>query len=184
MSSSLSGWGPAGNAAGLKGTGYKQINMPTMNANQQQLTQMLHELLGGSSGGLAQGLQQSGRMAAGDQSQFEQMEAPAMRQLNSFLGSEASRFSGMGGSGSRNSSGFQNTMGEAGASLAEKLSSKRMDYQQQALAQLLGLSESLLGRSTFNSALIPKKKSFFSELMGGMSGGLGSGLGSLFGMFS
>ncbi len=183
MSSSLSGWGPAGNAAGLKGTGYKQINMPTMNANQQQLTQMLHGLLGGSSGGLAQGLQQSGRMAAGDQSQFEQMEAPAMRQFNELLGGLGSRFSGMG-SGARNSSGFQNTMGEAGASLAEKLSSKRMDYQQQALAQLLGLSESLLGRSTFNSALIPKKKSFFSELMGGMSGGLGSGLGSLFGMFS
>ena len=48
-----------------------------------------------------------GKLAGGDQSMFEQMEAPAMRQFQGLQGQLASRFSGMG-MGSRRGSGFQN----------------------------------------------------------------------------
>jgi len=183
MSSSLSGWGPTGRVSGLKGTGMKQITMPTMSPEQSQL---FSQLLGGAGKGLGQGgLESLGQQASGNPEQFAQMEAPAMRQFNQLQGGLSSRFSGMG-SGARNSSGFQNSMGEAGASLAEQLSSKRIDYQQEALRQLLGLSNSLLGKDTFNTAFMPKKKktSFLQELLGAGASGLGSGLGSLLGLLA
>jgi len=174
------GAGPTGKVSGLKGTGFKQITMPTMNSDQSQL---FSQLIGSAKGGLGQGgLSALSQQASGSPEQFQQMEAPALRQFNQLQGGLASRFSGMG-SGARQSSGFQNTMGEAGASLAEQLSSKRMDYQQEALRQLLGLSSMLLGKDTFNTAFIPKKKSFFHELLGAGASGMGSGLGSLLGLF-
>ena len=179
--SSMAGWGPTGSASGLKGTGYKQISSPTMNPQQLQLTQMLHGLLGQQGGGFQKGLGQLAGMAGGDQSQFAQMEAPALRQFGQLQGNLASRFSGMG-SGARNSSGFQNTMGEAGVDLAERLAGKRMDYQQQALQQLLGLSESLLGRPTFQSGFLEKQKPMWQQLLVSGAGGLGglaSGAGNL-----
>lgn len=175
---SIPGWGPTGKASGLSGTGYKQVTMPTQNANQQQLTQLLHGLLGQQGGGFQKGLSQLAGMAGGDQSQFEQMEAPALRQFGALQGNIASRFSGMG-SGARQSSGFQNTMGEAGASLAEQLASKRMGYQQQALQQLLGISESLLGRPTFQSGFVPKKKPFWQELLMGLNSAGAQGASTL-----
>lgn len=172
------GAGPTGRVSGLKGTGFKQLTMPTMSPEQSQL---FSQLIGATRGGLGQGgLDSLSQQAAGNPDQFSQMEAPALRQFNQLQGGLSSRFSGMG-SGARNSSGFQNTMGEAGASLSEQLASKRMDYQQQALAQLLGLSQSLLGKDTFNTGLIPKKKSFWQELLGAGAGGIGQGLGSLLG---
>lgn len=176
------GAGPTGRISGLKGTGYKQITSPTLSPEQAQL---FSQLIGGTSRGLGQGgLESLSQQATGNPEQFQQMEAPAMRQFNQLQGGLASRFSGMG-SGARNSSGFQNSLGEAGASLSEQLASKRMDYQQQALAQLLGLSSVLLGKDTFQTGLIPKKNKtpFWKELLGSAAGGLGSGLGSLFGMF-
>lgn len=160
--SSMIGWGPTGKSSGLSKTGYKQIVSPTMNQNQMQLTQMLHSLLG--QGGFGQGLSDLSAMAGGDQSKFAQLEAPAMRQFGALQGNLASRFSGMG-SGARNSSGFQNTMGEAGADLAERLQGQRMGLQQQALAQLMGLSESLLNRKTFESGLVPKQMPFWKQLL-------------------
>ncbi len=176
--SSLTGWGPTGRASGLKGTGYKQINMPTMNQDQMGLTQLLHSLLGQQGGGFQKGLGQLSGMAGGDQSQFEQMEAPAMRQFSQMQGNLASRFSGMG-SGARNSSGFQNTMSGAGADLAERLQGNRMQYQQNALQQLLGLSDQLMGRKTFEGGFLEKKKPFWQELLGSGAQGLGQGLGML-----
>lgn len=123
---------------------------------------------------LAQGLRGLGRLASGDQSQFQQMEAPALRQFGALQGNLASRFSGMGGSGARNSSGFQNTMGEAGADLAERLAGNRMNFQQQALQQLMGLSDSLLGRKTFETNFIQKQLPFWKQLATAGAGGLGS----------
>lgn len=171
-----------GMSSGLKGTGYRQISTPTMNQNQTQLTDLLHSLLGGSEGGFAKGLGSLGKMAGGDQSYYDQMEAPALRQFGQLQGSLASRFSGMG-SGARSSSGFQNTMGEAGADLAERLQGNRMNYQQQALQQLMDLSDSLLNRRTFETSLIPKKKPFWQELSSSAAHGVGQGLGMIPGLF-
>lgn len=167
--------GPTGRASGLKGTGYKQITTPTMNPQQSQL---LQQLLGGISPHIGQSLSGLGRMASGDASQFQEMEAPSLRQHNQLLGGLASRFSGMG-SGARNSSGFQNTTSEATTDLAERLAGNRMSFQQNALKQLLELSDSLLGKKSFESSLIPKEIPFWKQLMGSAAGGFGKGLGLL-----
>lgn len=174
--------GPTGQASGLKGTGYKEITSPTQNTNQSQLTSMLHSLLGGQGGGFSQGLGQLGKLAGGDQEAFGQMEAPAMRQFGALQGNLASRFSGMGGSGARKSSGFQNTMSGAAGDFAERLQGQRLGIQQNALQQLLGLSEGLLNRPTFQSGFVQKQKPFWQQLLtsgAGGAGSLASGAGNL-----
>lgn len=172
-------FGPTGNSSGLKGTGYKQVSLGTLNPEQQGL---FSQLMGGLQPGLGEGLSQLGKMAAGDQSQFQQMEAPAMRQFAGLQGSLASKFSGMG-SGGRRSSGFQNTMGEAGAGLAESLASRRMDFQRDAIQQLLGLSKDLLSRDTFDTFLMPQQNKIplWRKLLAGGSSALGGGAGFLLG---
>lgn len=163
--------------SGLKGTGYKQVTTQLQDPSQRNLSQMLYQAL--QSGGFQKGLGDLGSLAGGDQSKFQELESPALRQFGALQGNLASRFSGMGGSGSRNSSGFQNTLGEAGVDLAERLQGQRLGLHQSAIQQLLGLSESLLGRPTFQSGFVPKKKSFWQEILGGAAGGIGQGLGSL-----
>ena len=172
--SSMAGWGPSGKTSGLSGTGYKQVTAPTQNANQQQLTELLHSILdgGGGGGGFQQGLGQLSNLAGGDQEAFGQLEAPALRQFGELQGQLASRFSGMG-SGARKSSGFQNASSSAAADLAERLQGQRLGIQQNALSQLLGLSESLLNRPTFQSGFAEKKKPFWQEVLGGIGGGAG-----------
>jgi len=169
------GQGPTGQSKKLSGTGYNQVTINTLSPEQQQLFQ---QLLGGSSGGLNAGLGNLSRLAGGDQSQFQEMEAPALRQFGQLQGNIASRFAGMG-SGSRRSSGFQNTLSGAGTDLAERLASQRMGYQQSAISQLLGLSNSLLGRQTQENFLTPKQKPFWQELLAGLSTGAGNAIGSL-----
>ena len=164
-----------GSSSGLKGTGYKQIQTPTLNPEQQNLFKML---MGGSQEGLGAGLSHLTGLAKGDQSQFEQMEAPAFRQFAGLQGNLASRFSGMG-SGSRRSSGFKNTMNEASMDLSERLQSNRLNMQNDAIRQLMGLGDSLLNRQTFETSLIPKKQSGLMQILASLSGGAAQGLGSL-----
>jgi hypothetical protein len=175
----MMGYGSTGKASGLKGTGYKQVSTPNLSPEQMQLFQ---QLLGGSQGGIGAGLENLSGLAGGGQSQFEQLEAPAMRQFQGLQGQLASRFSGMG-SGARRSSGFQNASSGAATDLAERLQGQRLGLQQSAISQLLGLSNSLLGTSLSDNFLIPKKKSFLQELLGGLSGGLGQAGGSLAGLY-
>jgi hypothetical protein len=176
MSTGLtSGFGPTGVIPGLKSMGMRQVNLPTKNQGQMDL---LNQLLSSTQSGLGQGgLQSLSGLASGRPESFEAMERPAFRQFAGLQGSLASRFSGMG-SGARQSSGFQNTMGEAGVDLAERLAGNRQNLQQNALKQLLGLSESLLGQSTFDSFLTPiqKKKKLWQKLLGpgiSLAGGVG-----------
>ena len=119
------------------------------------------------------------KLAGGDQSTFDQLEAPALRQFAGLQGQTASRFSGMG-SGARKSSGFQNTMTAGSSQFAQDLASQRMGLQQQALKDLFGMSESLLGQRPYG--MVEKPMSFGQSLAGGLAGGLGAGIGkSLFG---
>jgi hypothetical protein len=163
-----------GAASGLRGTGYKQVSMPTMNPEQMDL---FKQLLSGSRQGVGSGLDYLSKLAGGDQSQFEQLEAPALRQFAGLQGNIASRFSGMG-SGARRSSGFQNTLGSSAGELSENLAARRMGLQQDAIKQLLGLSEQLLGQRTSENALLPKKRSFWQELLSGAAPGIGGAGGS------
>lgn len=159
----------------VRGTGYNQLTMPSLSPEQMQLFQ---QLMGGASGGIGSGLSHLSNLASGDQSYFDQLEAPVLRQFGQLQGNIASRFSGMG-SGARRSSGFQNTTNAAAQELAESLSSRRLQYQQDAIRQLLGLGSELLGTRQFENALIPRKKSFWQELLGGAAPGIGQGIGSL-----
>ncbi len=118
------------------------------------------------------------RLAGGDRSAFEQMEAPAMRQFNELQGNIASRFSGMG-SGARRSSGFQNQMSAAGSNFAQDLQSRRQELQRQALQDLMGMSTTLLGQQPYETYLTPPKQSFLSQLMSGGANMVGGALGGL-----
>lgn len=127
------------------------------------------------------------RLSQGDQGTFDQMEAPALRQFSGLQGNIASRFSGMG-SGARRSSGFQNTMNAAGSNFAQELQSQRQGLQRQALQDLMGMSQSLLGQRPTDRFLTQnpqRQNSFLQQLLlglgGGASQGLGSGIGNLLG---
>src|SRR3990167_7471377 len=69
-------------------SGYKARQMANMTPEQMQLFSQLFSLVSPES--------QTGRLAAGDESSFKEMEAPAMKQFAGLQGNIASRFSGMG----------------------------------------------------------------------------------------
>lgn len=122
------------------------------------------------------------KLASGDESFFQQMEAPAMRQFSGLQGNLASRFSGMG-MGGRRSSGFQNTISQTASDFAQDLQSKRQELQMEALRELMGISESLLGQRPYEQFLVKsnRKPSFLQKLLGGGSSLAGAALGGLFG---
>ncbi len=108
------------------------------------------------------------KIAGGDQSAFEEMEAPAMRQFNQLQGQNASRFSGFG-MGARKGSGFQNFQNQATSDFAQDLQSKRMDYRMNAIKDLMGFSNQLLGNDPYEQFLIQNepKKNWWQKLIGG-----------------
>ncbi len=119
------------------------------------------------------------RLALGDQSQFDEMEAPALRQFNELQGNIASRFSS-GGLGARKSSGFQNTMTAASQDFAGQLQSQRQQLRRQAIMDLMGMSNQLLSQRPVERGLVQKPEKQSS----GWGGLLGSGVGALGGFFA
>lgn len=109
------------------------------------------------------------QLASGDESTFEQLEAPALKQFAGLQGQIASRFSGMG-SGARHSSGFQNTMNQASSDFAQQLHSQRMGLQNQALRDLFGMSNMLMGQRPTEKFVTQKPLSFWQQLMTAMGG--------------
>jgi len=122
---------------------------------------------------------QLSNLAGGDEETFKQIEGPALRQFSGQLGGLASRFSGMGGLGARHSSGFQNTATQAASEFSQDLASRRQALQRQAIMDLMGLSSNLLGQRPYENYLVPKKKSFWENI----AGGIGQGIGMLPGLF-
>jgi len=123
------------------------------------------------------------RLSGGDQSQYEEMEAPALRQFAGIQGNLASRFSGMG-MGGRHSSGFQNTINQAGSDFAQDLAAKRMDYRRQAIQDLMGFSSDLLGQRPYERYMVEKedkKPGFWGQLGGGVLRAGGTAAGAYFG---
>jgi hypothetical protein len=121
-----------------------------------------------------------GRLAGGDQSMFDEMEAPAFRQFNELQGNIASRFSGMG-MGGRRSSGFQNTMTSAASNFAQDLAAQRQNLQRQAITDLMSMSGQLLQQrpqERFLAQKRPKKRSFLEEFGLAAAPGFGQALGS------
>lgn len=168
--------GPTGAAAAKKATGgnvipkgYERGQLQNFTPEQMQLFQQMFGNLGPNSF--------LSKLAGGDESMFEQLEAPAMRQFQGLQGQLASRFSGMG-TGARRSSGFQNTANQATSDFAEQLQSQRMGLQNQAIRDLMGMSNQLLGQKPYEQFRTPKQKPWWQELLGSLGGGASQGLGT------
>lgn len=77
-----------------------------------------------------------------DQSFFENIEAPSMRQFNEQIAPDiANRFASMGSGGSMGSTAFRNQINREGSNLAQNLSAQRTGMQQTALPQTYGASQ-------------------------------------------
>lgn len=163
-------------------TPYQQLQVSTKDPRAMELygqvAQSLRPHLGGA-------VQELGQLAAGGTpEQWQQLEAPALRQYQQLVGGIGARYSGLG-MGAQKSSAFQNELSGTAADLAERLQGQRLGLQQNALNQLLSLYQSLIGTDTFDTMFLPKKKPFWQEFLGGMAPGIGQGLGtagSLWGM--
>ena len=158
----------------------QSMQLPRMS---DQTRDLWEQLAGKVQGPTLGGVDFLSKLASGDQGQFQQLEAPALRQFGQFQGDIASRFSGAG-SGARRSSGFQNVMGGAGADLAERLASNRMGLQQGAIDQLMRLYSQLMENDPYQQFhyMKEKKPSWAERLGGAFKGGIeGLSTGSTFG---
>jgi len=151
-----------------KGYSYGQLDNYT--PQQQQLSNQQFGYVGPES--------YLSKLAGGDQSQFAQTEAPALRQFSEMQGNIASRFSGMG-SGARNSSGFQNTQNSAASNFSQQLQSQRMGYRNQAIQDLMSMSNRILGQKQYDQFLTEKPKPWWQEAATGLAQGLGQGASKL-----
>jgi len=129
--------------------GYRVAEMNQFEPEQLELFQQLFGHLGPDS--------YLGRLAAGDESMFEEMEAPALRQFSGIMGNMASKYSGMG-SGARRSSGFQNEMGATGSNFAQELQANRQNLRQNAIKDLMGFSNQMLNQRPKERALVEKEQ--------------------------
>jgi hypothetical protein len=117
------------------------------------------------------------KMASGDQSFFDEMERPALRDFGALQGNIASRFSGQG-MGARRSSGFQNTMNKEGSDFAQRLQANRQNLSRQALQDLFQMSNLLMNERPYDRYLVEKPQkqeggSGWGSLIGGAAGGIG-----------
>ncbi len=152
--------------------GYELGELQQFTPEQMQLFQSLFSHVGPES--------YLSRLAGGDEETFRQIEQPALRQFGQLQGGLASRFSGMGGLGSRKSSGFQNTMTAAGSNFAQELQANRQGLQRQALMDLGNMSQMLLGQRPQERDFFQKpqrQNSFLEQLALSLSGGVGQGVG-------
>jgi len=111
------------------------------------------------------------RLAQGDQSAFEEIERPALRQFSGLQGNIASRFSGQG-LGGRRSSGFQNTMNAASGDFAQQLQSRRNEMRQGAIRDLHSMSQDLLGNRQYDQQLSEDAKPWWQEFASGAGQGI------------
>ena len=152
--------GPAGSGQVNKTPrGYESGSIQNFTPDQMKLFQDLFSQVGPGS--------YTSRLAGGDESLFNQMEAPAMRQFSQLQGQNASRFSGMG-LGARKGSGFQNFQNQATSDFAQDLQSRRQELQRQAIQDLMGMSRDLLGQRPYENYLVPKQKPWWQELLLGI----------------
>lgn len=159
-------------------SGYKKGSFQQFTPEQMNLFQQMFGQVGPES--------YLSKLAGGDQSTFAQTEAPALRQFSELQGNLASRFSGMGGLGARKSSGFQNTLSSAASNFAQDLQSQRQSLQRQAIMDLMGLSNELLGQRPYDQFLVQKQRkpnilgmlgSLGGKLAGPVLGGFGENFG-------
>lgn len=146
--------------------GYTKTRLKNYTPEQMQLFQEMFSQVSPDS--------YTSKLANGDQSTFEETEAPAWRQFQQAQGDISSRFSGMG-LGGRHGSGFQNQITQAGADFAQDLQSKRQAMRMNAIKELMGMSGDLLNQKPYENGLQQKpqkEKSGWGGLIGAGVGGL------------
>jgi hypothetical protein len=152
-------------------TPYQQIQVPTKDPRAMELYQQVAQALGPHLGNAVQGI---GQLAGGGTpEQWQQLEAPALRQYQQLVGGIGARYSGLGSGGAQKSSAFQNELSGSAADLAERLQGQRMGLQQNALQQLLGLYQNLIGTDTFENVFLPKQKPWWQEFASAIAPGIG-----------
>lgn len=151
--------GPTGKMGNKIPSGYKAGQLQQFTPEQMQLFGQLFSHVSPDSF--------TGRLASGDQDIFNQLEAPALKQFGALQGNIASRFSGQG-MGARRSSGFQNSMGQAGSDFAQQLQANRIGLQQQAIQDLMGMGNTLLSQRPYENFLVQKQQStpFWKQALG------------------
>lgn len=121
------------------------------------------------------------RLAGGDESMFEEMEAPAWRQFQEAQGDLSSRFSDMG-MGARGGSGFKNAANQQSSDFAMNLQAQRLALRNQAIKDLQGMGNQLLGQKPYENFLVEKKKKSGSGWGSLIGAGIGGAGGAFFGM--
>lgn len=164
--------GPTGKTGSKVPSGYKQGQIQQFTPEMMDFMSQLMQMLGPDSF--------MSQIAGGDQSAFEQMEAPALRQFTGLQGNLASKFSGMG-MGGRRSSGFTNTMNSAASDFAQQLQSKRTDMRMQAIKDMQNMGNQLLSQKPYETFLMEKDLPFWKKLLGATSKAAGAGAGGYFG---
>lgn len=109
----------------------------TFRPEQEQFQQMLLGKMGGPTNSGMDFLQQ---ILSGDESAFQDFEAPIKRQFEQeVVPGIAERFAGMGSGGAMSSSGFNQTMARSGRELSQNLAQLRSGLKMGALQQLQGM---------------------------------------------
>lgn len=155
--------------------GYRKGSLQNFTPEQMQLFQQMFGNVGEDS--------YLSKLARGDQSFFDEIEAPAHRQFQGQIGQLASRFSGMG-TGGRHGSGFQNSATAAASNFAQDLQANRQTLQRQAINDLMGLSSQLLGQRPNDQFLVEKqqKTNPWGDIGGKLAGAIpGAAVGFLTG---
>lgn len=151
-------------------SGYSKGSLQQFTPEQMQLFSQLFGHLGPDS--------YLSKLAGGDQSTFGEIEAPALQQFAGLQEGIANKFSGAG-LGGRRSSGFQNAQTSAASQFSQQLQSQRQGLQRQALSDLMGFSNQLLGQRPYENFLEKKE-----DKGGGWGGALGALGGGALGFFA
>jgi hypothetical protein len=139
--------------------GYKHRQIPNMTPAMMELMQALTQ---GLTPGAASGTDFLSKLAGGDESMFEQLEAPAYAAFEKLLGQTGTRFSDLG---ARDSSYFENAVAGQGVELAQNLQSQRLGIRNQAIQSLLGNSQQALNQRPYENIVTPKEPSWFDKYL-------------------
>jgi hypothetical protein len=84
----------------------------------------------------------------------------------------ASRFSGFDKNAlsARKGSGFQNSANQASSDFASQLQSNRMNIRNQAIKDLMGMSNDLLNQRPYQNYLMKKDAPWWQQLLSGIVG--------------
>lgn len=165
----LSSLGPSfmGNSQDDGAEGYNQVS--TFNPQQKQLFNQSIQGFGGIQPQIMEYLQQ---LLSGDSGATEAFAAPYKRQFEQeTVPKLAERFAGLG---ALSSSGFQQSLGQAGAGLSENLASLREGQRSQAISPIMQMIQSLLGQNT--KAFVPKQPGGFQSFITAAAPGIGKGV--------